>query len=511
MCPQGDSGGSAEPSSSAAHASGEASFEQLRLTAELASDLVYQTNPAGIIEWVSPSVIHVLGWNPNEITGSPSIDLVHPEDVPGVQADVARHYAGDTVQEHVIRLRTKQGAYRWMSVRFRPVTDDKGAVSAMAVGARDVHEATIAGKAAQALAQADSALLRATGEGGLLQRVCDIIVESGRYQAAWYGRPVDDTAKSVVQVARAGDHRGYLDQLRVTWGDAATAMGPTGAAIRTGEIQGCRDLQHDPQTEPWHAAAVAAGFRSSLALPVFVDGQIDGALNVYGAEAGEFDQEAQTTLAELADDIGQGLARLRDRAKIADALVSGVDLLAATVKTRDTYAASHQSDVSTLAMRLGQVLGLDDDRLLGLKLGANIRDLGNIVIPPEILSKPGRLTPEELEQVRSHAEVGWEIAKRFLWPWPIAEMIHQHHERFDGSGYPQGLKREQIVREARIIAVADVYDAISHDRPHRQSPGEERALEILTAAKGTKFEPDVVEALQHVLATGFTPGTVLKP
>ena len=90
-------------------------------------------------------------------------------------------------------------------------------------------------------------------------------------------------------------------------------------------------------------------------------------------------------------------------------------------------------------------------------------------------------------------------------------MIHQHHERFDGSGYPQGLRGEQIVREARIIAVADVYDAISHDRPHRESPGEGRALEILTAAKGTKFEPDVVEALQRVLATGFAPGTALDP
>ncbi|NMM21930.1 MAG: GAF domain-containing protein [Phycicoccus sp.] len=486
-------------------------MEQLRLTAELASDLVYQTNPAGIIEWVSPSVIHVLGWNPAEITGSPSIDLVHPEDAPGVQAVGARSYAGETVEEHVIRLRTKQGEYRWMSVRFRPVTDDRGTISAMAVGARDVHEATIAGKAAQALAQADSALLRATGEGGLLQRVCDILVENGRYRAAWYGRPVNDAAKSVVQVARAGNHRGYLDQVRVTWGDAATAMGPTGNTIRTGKIQDCRDLQNDPKTGPWHAAAIAAGFGSSLALPVFVDGQIDGVLNVYGAEAGEFDHEAQTTLAGLADDIGQGLARLRDRAKIADALVNGVDLLAATVKTRDTYAASHQSDVSTLAMRLGQVLGLDDNQLLGLKLGANIRDLGNIVIAPEILSKPGRLTPEEFDQVRSHAEAGWQIAKRFHWPWPIAEMIHQHHERFDGSGYPQGLRGEQIVREARIIAVADVYDAISHDRPHRRSPGEARALEILTAAKGTEFEPDVVDALQQVLATGYTSGTVLKP
>ena len=94
MCSQSDSGHSAEPNSAAALESAQASFEELRLTAELASDLVYQTNPAGIIEWVSSSVTQVLGWDPNEIAGSPSLDLVHPEDVPGVRADGARHYAG---------------------------------------------------------------------------------------------------------------------------------------------------------------------------------------------------------------------------------------------------------------------------------------------------------------------------------------------------------------------------------------------------------------------------------
>jgi PAS domain S-box-containing protein len=507
---QGDGSNTPESCSTVPYVSAQVTFEHLRLMAELASDLAYQTNLVGIIEWVSPSVTQVLGWEPNEVLGTPSIDLIHPEDVPGIRAYRARHYAGETVEDHTTRLRTKQGAYRWMSVRIRPVTDDKGVVHAMVVGAHDVHEETIVGKALQTLSQGNRVLVRATGESGLLQRMCDTIVESGRYRVALYGRPVDDATKSVVQVARSGDDRGYLHRLTVTWGDTSTAMGPTGTAIRTSRIQGSRDFQHDPQMTPWQAAAGASGFRSSLALPVFVDGQIDGVLTVYGDEVGEFDPRAQTLLADLANDIGYGLARLRDRAQLAEALVNSVDLLAATMESRDTYTAGHQSNVSTLAVRLGQELGLDSDRLLGLKLGANIHDLGKIVIPLEILSKPEPLTREDHELLRSHARVGWEIANRFQWPWPIAEMIHQHHERLDGSGYPQGLRGKQILREARIVAVADVYDAVRHDRPYRQSPGKERALEIITADKGIKFEPDVVEALISVLATGFDLPAVLN-
>lgn len=500
---QGDSRDAPAPHSSTRDESATQTYEHLSLMAELASDLVYQSNPAGLIEWVSPSVTAVLGWDASEVLGTPSHDLIHPEDMPGIRAYRARHYAGETVEEHTTRFRTKHGAYRWMSVRIRPVTDHAGMVLAMVVGAHDVHEQTIVGKALDTLSQGNRVLVRASREKGLLQRMCDTFVESGRYRVASYWRPVHDDAKSVTLVARSGEDRGFLDRTTVTWGNAPTALGPTGRAIRTGQIQGSRDFQHDPQMTPWQASAAAAGFRSSLVLPVIVDDQIDGVLTVYGAEVGEFDQRAQALLADLANDIGYGLARLRDRAKLAEALVSSVDLLSATVESRDTYTAGHQSNVSTLAVRLGQQLGLDDDTLLGLKLGANIHDLGKIAIPLELLHKSEPLTLEDHELLRSHANVGWRIANRFHWPWPIAEIIHQHHERFDGSGYPRGLRGEQILREARIVAVADVYDSIRHDRPYRQSPGKERALEIITADKGTKFEPDVVEALLSVLATGF--------
>jgi HD-GYP domain-containing protein (c-di-GMP phosphodiesterase class II) len=385
-----------------------------------------------------------------------------------------------------------------------------GTVEAVVVGARDVHEEALVGNALRTLAEGNTMLLRAGGEDGVLQRVCDAIVESGGYRMAWYGRPVNDAARSVAVVARSGGLLCDLDQVHITWGGTPAAREPTGEAIRTERIQGSRDVRHDPLAKPWREAATTCGLGSSLALPILVDGRFDGVLSVYGAAVGEFDGRAHGLLADLAKDIGCGLARLRDRARLFGALMNSVDLLAATVESRDPYTAGHQSNVSALSVRLGQVLGLDDDELLGLELGAKIHDLGKIATPVEILNKLAPLSPPERQEVARHAEAGWEIARKFEWPWPIAEIIHQHHERLDGSGYPRGLRGEQILREARIVAVADVYDALSHGRPQRSPHRKERSLEILLAEKGSRFEPEVIEALITVLDTSFTPPTARK-
>jgi HD-GYP domain-containing protein (c-di-GMP phosphodiesterase class II) len=185
------------------------------------------------------------------------------------------------------------------------------------------------------------------------------------------------------------------------------------------------------------------------------------------------------------------------------AMVASVDMLAAAMAAWDVYTASHQGNVADLAARIGGRLGLDADRLLGLRLGATVHDIGKIASPLEVLSRSGPLTDAELDQIRGHAAVGARIVGAGRWRWPLAEMLHQHHERLDGSGYPRGLKGAQILYEARIIAVADVYDAIRHDRPYRKGPGKGHALQVLAAGRGLTFDPDVVDALLGVLATGF--------
>jgi HD-GYP domain-containing protein (c-di-GMP phosphodiesterase class II) len=139
-------------------------------------------------------------------------------------------------------------------------------------------------------------------------------------------------------------------------------------------------------------------------------------------------------------------------------------------------------------------MGLSADRTHGLQLAANIHDLGKIGTPTELLTKPGRLSKAEFSLIKDHAEMGYEIIKKVHFPWPIADMVRQHHERLDGSGYPLGLKAEATLLESRILAVADVVEAMSSQRPYRPSLGIDAALDNILAGRGTQFEPEVVDA-----------------
>lgn len=173
--------------------------------------------------------------------------------------------------------------------------------------------------------------------------------------------------------------------------------------------------------------------------------------------------------------------------------------LAAAVAMRDPYTAGHESRVAALAGAIGRALHLDADRIRGLELAANIHDVGKIGVPIEILGKPGRLTQSEMDLVRSHAQAGYEIVKNVRFTWPIAEMVWQHHERLDGSGYPRGLKGDQIMLEARIIAVADVVDAMAGARPYRAALGLDAAIAEIVKGRGTLYDARVVDACVALL------------
>lgn len=169
-------------------------------------------------------------------------------------------------------------------------------------------------------------------------------------------------------------------------------------------------------------------------------------------------------------------------------------VLSKTVEMHDPYTAGHQLRVGHLAREIGTLMGLPEDRTEGLELMGLIHDIGKIGIPAEILSKPGRLSEEELQLVRAHARIGHEILQHVHFDIPVAEVARQHHERIDGTGYPQGLRGEEILLEARIIAVADVVEAISSHRPYRPGLGLERALAEIEQGRGMRYDPQVVDA-----------------
>lgn len=192
------------------------------------------------------------------------------------------------------------------------------------------------------------------------------------------------------------------------------------------------------------------------------------------------------------------------RTLLQASLEGTIQAVSHAVEARDPYTAGHQQRVARLAEAIARQLGLEEDRVQGIHYGALIHDLGKIHVPAEILSKPGRLTDNEYAIVKEHPEVGYAILKGIEFPWPVVDIIYQHHERLDGSGYPQGLKGDEICLEARIVAVADVVAAMSSHRPYRPGLDRDKTFAEVTANRGRFYDPEVVDACMFVFASGFS-------
>ncbi len=195
---------------------------------------------------------------------------------------------------------------------------------------------------------------------------------------------------------------------------------------------------------------------------------------------------------------------ITDRVKSEEMVMESISLLrktmggmiqaiASTIETRDPYTAGHQRRVSDLAREIAKAMGLPTSSIEGVRMAGVIHDLGKISVPAEILSKPGRLTEIEFSLIKIHPQIGFEIIKPIDFPWPVADIIYQHHERIDGSGYPRGLSGGDLMIEAMILTVADVVEAMASHRPYRASLGIEKALAEIAANKGTLYDRDVVD------------------
>lgn len=192
-------------------------------------------------------------------------------------------------------------------------------------------------------------------------------------------------------------------------------------------------------------------------------------------------------------------AQRRSARRLEAALVQTIQAVALTIEKRDPYTAGHQQRVAALAVAIGRALGLDDSRVQGIRFGGIIHDIGKIYVPAEILNRPGRLTPAEFELIKSHPLVGYDIIKGVELPWPVAEMVLQHHERLDGSGYPAGLQGEAIALEARILAVADVIEAMVSHRPYRPGRSMEEALAEISRGRGVLYDAQAVDACVRLI------------
>jgi HD-GYP domain-containing protein (c-di-GMP phosphodiesterase class II) len=198
-----------------------------------------------------------------------------------------------------------------------------------------------------------------------------------------------------------------------------------------------------------------------------------------------------------------------------------MQVLESTMATRDPYTVGHQRRVSQIACTIGKEMGLSEDRLRNLRMAGMLHDLGKFAIPSDLLSKPGKLTPPEFALIKTHPQVAYNILEPISLPGNTAMIILQHHERLNGSGYPQGLEGEAILLEARILGVADVMEAMCSHRPYRASRGLAETLDELARNKGILYDPAVVDACLKLygkdlqapwkMSSGLTPLEVMMP
>ena len=179
-----------------------------------------------------------------------------------------------------------------------------------------------------------------------------------------------------------------------------------------------------------------------------------------------------------------------------------VEAMASLCQNIDPYTAGHQRRVARLSCDIAKKMGLPDEQIYGIRVIGMVHDIGKMALPDEILSKRGELNAEEFSLVQTHPQVAYDILKNLEFPWPVAETVLQHHERVDGSGYPNKLAGEDIILEARILCVADVVESMISHRPYRMAPGLEKAMEEIQLNSGVLYDPAVADACHRLSANG---------
>ena len=463
----------------------------------------------GSLRW-SDGIYRIFGLEPRQFaaTYDAFLERVHPDDrgavIDAVNAALESHRPYQ-IDHRIIR---SDGTERVVHEQGEVIFDAGGKPERMIGTVQDITELKRSERALQnanralhTLSRCNETLVHARNETELLDDICRTVVEAGGYRMAWVGYAGQEPDRRVQPISRAGHDAGYVDHVQASWADDEHGRGPVGRAIRHGATVIVHDVAADPAFAPWREEALRRGYRSVIALPLRMNSAAFGCLAIYSGETNRFDDEEVYLLEEMAEDLGYGIRALRTQVEHEKAaarerklLLETIGAMALTIEKRDPYTAGHQIRVAQLATAIARELGYDEHRIEGLRLAAMVHDIGKIYVPAEILNRPGRLTLPEFEVIKTHVEVGYDILKTIDFPWPVADIVRQHHERLDGSGYPQGLRHDSILPEARILAVADVVESIHSHRPYRPALGMDVALKELADHRGTRYDAAVVDA-----------------
>lgn len=361
----------------------------------------------------------------------------------------------------------------------------------------------------RALSQGNRTMIHATTEDEVLRGVCKVLADDGRYPFVWAAYIQNNKLLTQVHFGEQSvQMRSWLDDLESldVHSDALAGLLEDSTPLLL------NDLEHGDWTAQQIDIARSSGVSTLLLLPLRYRHKLFGAIGIFSTDQDVFNESELSLLQEMAGDVSYGIESQRTRVahekslqRVKSTMLQTIEAVSLTLEKRDPYTAGHQQRVVQLAVAIAQELGFDEQRIEGLRLAALVHDIGKINVPAEILNRPGRLSKSEFGIIKSHPQVGYDILKGVEFDWPIADIVLQHHERCDGGGYPNGLKCEQIVPEARILAVADVVEAITSHRPYRPGLGIDAALGELEQGRGRLYAEDVVDTcLQLFREKNFT-------
>lgn len=478
---------------------------------ETAQDGILLLNAATAqIEDVNPFLINLLGYTYETFLGKKLWEI-------GCFKNTALSMEAfaELQERHYIRyenmpLETRDG--RLISVEFVSNLYSCEGVDVIQCNIRDNtkrHFAELAlnasARALQLLSQSNEALLSSTTEDTLLAEYCRIAVKTGGYRMACVGLGDGGPGRRIQTIAQHGADDDFLALVHGTWAEAGDESDIVGRALWSGLVQVSEDIASDRSMTRLREAALQRGYRSAIAVPFRLPEGTLACLSLYAGTCDVWSLPERKLLQEIAADLAFGIAAIRtelarnqNQKSLRIALEQTIEVIANTIDERDAYTAGHQRRVASLCAAIGAELGISAERIQGLRLAATIHDLGKIGVPAEILSKPSQLTPLEFEMIKLHAQAGYDILRNVTFPWPIAQTILQHHERMDGSGYPSGLKGDELLLESRIMAVADIVEAMSSHRPYRPALGIDAALAEIEAQGGVTLDAGAVAACLRI-------------